>query len=65
MLSFCKLEVRIKAYRGDVPEDIREFGRVVTLNKGLNVIIGDNTTGKTSLASCFYYMTIALYRYQA
>lgn len=56
MLSFCKLEVRIKAYRGDVPEDIREFGRVVTLNKGLNVIIGDNTTGKTSLASCFYYI---------
>lgn len=56
MLSFCKLEVRIKAYRGDAPEDIREFGRVVTLNKGLNVIIGDNTTGKTSLASCFYYI---------
>lgn len=48
--------MRIKAYRGDVPEDIREFGRVVTLNKGLNVIIGDNTTGKTSLASCFYYI---------
>lgn len=46
------MEVRIKAYRGDVPEDIREFGRVVTLNKGLNVIIGDNTTGKTSLVVC-------------
>lgn len=55
MLSFCKLEVRIKAYCGDSPDDIREFGRVIKLDKGLNIIIGDNTTGKTSLASCFYY----------
>lgn len=56
MLSFCKLEVRIKAYCGDTPDDIREFGRVIKLDKGLNIIIGDNTTGKTSLASCFYYI---------
>lgn len=56
MLSFCKLEVRIKAYCGDSPDDIREFGRVIKLDKGLNIIIGDNTTGKTSLASCFYYI---------
>lgn len=56
MLNFSKLEVHIKAYCGDSPEDIRDFGRIVKLGKGLNVIIGDNTKGKTSLASCFYYI---------
>lgn len=56
MLNFCKLEVYIKAYCGDSPGDIRDFGRIVKLDKGLNVIIGDNTKGKTSLASCFYYI---------
>lgn len=56
MLNFCKLEVHIKAYCGDSPEKIRNFGRIVKLGKGLNVIIGDNTKGKTSLASCFYYI---------
>lgn len=56
MLKFSKLEVRIKAYCGDTPEDIRDFGRTVKLGRGLNVIIGDNTKGKTSLASCFYYI---------
>lgn len=56
MLNFCKLEVHIKAYCGDSPGDIRDIGRIVKLYKGLNVIIGDNTKGKTSLASCFYYI---------
>lgn len=56
MLNFCKLEVHIKAYCGDSPGEIRDFGRIVKLDKGLNVIIGDNTKGKTSLASCFYYI---------
>lgn len=51
MLNFCKLEVHIKAYCGDSPGEIRDFGRIVKLDKGLNVIIGDNTKGKTSLAS--------------
>lgn len=56
MLNFSKLEAHIKAYCGDTPNDIRDFGRIVRLTKGLNVIIGDNTKGKTSLASCFYYI---------
>ena len=56
MLNFCRLEVHVKAYCGEAPDDIRDFGRIVKLTKGLNVIIGDNTKGKTSIASCFYYV---------
>lgn len=49
MLNFCKLEVHIKAFCGDSPRDIRDFGRIVKLDKGLNVIIGDNTKEKPPL----------------
>lgn len=46
MLNFCRLEVHVKAYCGEAPDDIRDFGRIVKLTKGLNVIIGDNTKEK-------------------
>lgn len=32
------------------------FGRIVQLGRGLNIIAGDNTSGKTSLAKCLYYI---------
>lgn len=32
------------------------FGRIIQLGKGLNIIAGDNTSGKTSLAKCLYYI---------
>lgn len=56
MLNFRKLDIHIKAFCGDNQKDIRSFGRILQLDKGLNVVIGDNTKGKTSLASCFYYI---------
>lgn len=39
MLNFCKLEVHIKAYCGDSPGDIRDFGRIVKLYNNSSLII--------------------------
>ena len=32
------------------------FGRIIPVKKGLTIIAGDNTSGKTTLAKCFYYI---------
>lgn len=32
------------------------FGRIIPIKKGLTIIAGDNTSGKTTLAKCFYYI---------
>lgn len=32
------------------------FGRIIQLGRGLNIIAGDNTSGKTSIAKCLYYI---------
>ena len=37
-------------------EKLEKFGRTVNLGRGLNIIAGDNTSGKTSLAKCLYYI---------
>lgn len=37
-------------------EKSEKFGRTVNLGRGLNIIAGDNTSGKTSLAKCMYYI---------
>lgn len=56
MMNIDKFEIRIKAYRYDNSNDVKDFGRRLCFKKGLNLVVGDNTTGKTSLVKCLYYV---------
>ncbi len=55
MMYFEELGILIKAYKTGSNETER-FGRFIPVKKGLTIIAGDNTSGKTTLAKCFYYI---------
>jgi len=50
------LEIRILAHRYDDRNTIKKFGRKLKFTDGLNLVVGDNTSGKTSLVKCLYYV---------
>lgn len=50
MFTINKLSSRI-----NVRDSNKEYGFSFTFNKGLNVITGQNSTGKSSVLSCIYY----------
>lgn len=50
-----KLEISIEAYVNNDHNDIRHFGRVLDFASGLNLVVGDNTSGKTTLVECLFY----------
>ena len=50
-----KLEISIKAHANNNHNDIRHFGRVLDFSSGLNLVVGDNTSGKTTLVECLFY----------
>ena len=50
-----KLEISIEAYANNYHNDIRHFGRVLDFASGLNLVVGDNTSGKTTLVECLFY----------
>lgn len=50
-----KLEISIEAYANNDHNDIRHFGRVLDFVSGLNLVVGDNTSGKTTLVECLFY----------
>ena len=50
MMRIDKLEISIEAYANNDHNDIRHFGRVLDFASGLNLVVGDNTSGKTTLA---------------
>lgn len=56
MLHIDTLEIRIRAHRYDDRNTIKKFGRKLKFTDGLNLVVGDNTSGKTSLVKCLYYV---------
>ena len=55
MMRIDKLEISIEAYANNDHNDIRHFGRVLDFASGLNLVVGDNTSGKTTLVECLFY----------
>lgn len=55
MIYFDKISVYVDARKTDTNELIH-YGRVIPFFKGLNIIAGDNTSGKTTVAKCLYYI---------
>lgn len=55
MMYFNEIGIVIEAYKKGSHEGER-FGRIIPVKKGLTIIAGDNTSGKTTLAKCFYYI---------
>lgn len=55
MIQIDKLEISLEAYKNDAPDDIQVFGRILDFTSGLNLVVGDNTTGKTTLVECLFY----------
>lgn len=55
MMRIDKLEISIEAYANNDHNDIRHFGRVLDFTSGLNLVVGDNTSGKTTLVECLFY----------
>lgn len=55
MFQFDKLRIQITARPND-SEELSKFGCCLDFKKGLNIIAGDNTSGKTTVAKCLYYI---------
>lgn len=55
MIRIDKLEISIEARAYNDQNNVRHFGRVLEFNSGLNLVVGDNTSGKTTLVECLFY----------
>lgn len=55
MIHIIQLSIFIKAHAHDDSSEVHEFGRKLNFQKGLNLVVGDNTSGKTTIAKCLYY----------
>ena len=54
-MYFDEIGIVIDAYKKG-SQEAKRFGRIIPVKKGLTIIAGDNTSGKTTLAKCFYYI---------
>ena len=55
MMRIDKLEISIEACACNNHNDKRHFGRILDFSSGLNLVVGDNTSGKTTLVECLFY----------
>lgn len=55
MMRIDKLEISIEARANNDQNNIQHFGRVLDFSSGLNLVVGDNTSGKTTLVECLFY----------
>lgn len=55
MIKIDLIDISIQARPYDDHTDVREFGRTLSFNKGLNLVVGDNTSGKTTLVRSLFY----------
>lgn len=55
MIQLDRLEISLIAYESDNPESLQKFGRNLDFSSGLNLVVGDNTSGKTTLVECLLY----------
>lgn len=55
MIKLDRLEISLQAYESDAPERLQKFGRNLDFTSGLNLVVGDNTSGKTTLVECLFY----------
>lgn len=54
MLRFERFLLKIEA-ENYVTHEKKTFGRDLLLGNGLNIIVGENTSGKSTIAKCIYY----------
>lgn len=54
MLRFERFRLKIEA-ENYATHERKTFGRDIILKNGLNIIVGENTSGKSTIAKCFYY----------
>lgn len=55
MMRIDKLEISIEARANNDQNNVQHFGRVLEFSSGLNLVVGDNTSGKTTLVECLFY----------
>ena len=55
MMRIDKLEISIEARANNDQNNIQHFGRVLDFSSGLNLVVGDNTSGKTTLVESLFY----------
>lgn len=55
MIHIDKINISISAHAYDDQNNIRQFGRILNFQNGLNLVVGDNTSGKTTIVRCLFY----------
>ncbi len=55
MIKIDLIDISIKARPYDDHTDVREFGRLLSFKDGLNLVVGDNTSGKTTIVRSLFY----------
>ena len=55
MMKIDKIKISVEACAYDNSSNIQHFCRELTFENGLNLVVGDNTSGKTTIVECMFY----------
>ena len=55
MIRIDLIDISIQARPYNNQNDVREFGRMLSFKDGLNLVVGDNTSGKTTIVRSLFY----------